>query len=664
MRIPKLNLAILQDYSALITISHPDQLTDTLINEKLGLDYHVQRVPSNRPSPAQETATQGDHAGSERIVSSIVKDELPPVPPAMMLGRPVHQPVSTSDNTSASNRQPSSSVPETAARYPTEVLSTYQPQSRQVSGAGGPQLASAQQPRQTSGTGGDHPQDSHADRHRKVSLTTRLGRAFGNPAMQERASENSSEASASSPSGSSKIKSSFSKAFKRTSGGNSPLTSPRTDTHDGPPVPPKDDYPVRPVLGNQESGDSGRFRTVSGGLGYKPPAPQAEPTAPSAPAQIYDHQPAQNGQSSRAAAFPEPVKSRLYTPTSNQSHISPSPSAKRVMAEARIKSITQEEEIQNRFRRELHLDDRGGGAREVVVTQDDSDDDDDVRLPYDTSDHSVTDHLKGDDPADQRSADVAGAAEPQSRSIADDRPSDNDAHQPEPTSSSVQDSAGGHLTSDLQQRTEQISAVEQAAEARRIQDAAEHEAHRLQEEADREAEAAARRLQQEAEEFAEREEARRIQEQEEQAVRAAEARRIQEEEEESRRKLEEEEKLRIALEEQKRIEEQRLREEEERARQEEVRRVEEGKQAAERARKDSIKQSLLEGKQKGGIMLRGVSLSFPVLETKSDDSACYGTDDEEPNMASASIPATARGAEAVQERQRKPSRSSTWMSTS
>jgi hypothetical protein len=331
------------------------------------------------------------------------------------------------------------------------------------------------------------------------------------------------------------------------------------------------------------------------------------------------------------------------------------------MAEARIKSITQEEEIQNRFRRELHLDDRGAGAREVVVTQDDSDDDDDVRLPYDTSDHSVTDHLKGDDPADQPTADVVGAAEPQSRSIADDRPSDNDAQQPEPTSSSVQESAGRHLASDLQQQTDQLSAVEQAAEARRVQDAAEHEAHRLQMEADREAETAARRLQQEAEEFAEREEARRIQVQGEQAARDAEARRIQEEEEESRRKLEEEEKLRIALEEQKRIEEQRLREEEERARQEEVRRVEEEKQATERARKDSIKQSLLEGKQKGGIMLRGVSLSFPVLETKFDDSACHGPDDEEPNMASASVSATSRRAEALQERQRKPSRFSTWM---
>jgi len=108
------------------------------------------------------------------------------------------------------------------------------------------------------------------------------------------------------------------------------------------------------------------------------------------------------------------------------------------------------------------------------------------------------------------------------------------------------------------------------------------------------------------------------------------------EEEDRRRKDEEEEKLRVALEEQRRMNEIRLREEAERARLEQLRRIEEEKLAAERARKEGITQTLLEGKRKGGVMLRGVSLFHTAYSrsTVADDQARNGSNDEKPNMAS------------------------------
>jgi hypothetical protein len=333
------------------------------------------------------------------------------------------------------------------------------------------------------------------------------------------------------------------------------------------------------------------------------------------------------------------------------------------MTEARLKSLTQEEEIQNRFRRDLHLDDRGNGAQEVVVTQEDEDedDDDDMRLPYDTSDHSISDHLRGE----------SGAQEATSQDVqpivgADETTAHAQPPTTEPVETQQREPTASHSAAPISSERKEVpgpqSGDERAIEEEQMRIARELEVQRAKEEAQHEEELAARRLQQEAEEFAERQEAQRIQEQEEQIAREAEARRLQEEEarrlqeeEARRRKDEEEEKSRVALEEQRRMDEIRLREEAERARLEQLRRIEEEKLAAERARKEGIKQTLLEGKRSGGVMLRGVSPVHTAYSRSNDadDQARNGSNDEKPNMASEAFPAFTWRDEALQERKRE-----------
>jgi len=512
------------------------------------------------------------------------------------------------------------------------------------------------QNRQASGTGPELLPDLPADRQRKTSLTARLGKAFGNPAMQSRPSEYSSDGSPTSASGSSRIKSSFSKAFRRTSGGTSPQHSPRADTHDGPPVPPKDGLPARPPTQSNGSSGSGAYRTPSGGMGYAPPVVYVAPK--------------EAGSSTAPGSFPEAV-SGLYPARSNtNNHLSPSPSAKRIMTEARIKSVEQEEEIQNRFRRGLNLDDKGPEAREEV-----DDLDDDIRLPYDTSDHSVTDHLQtdqaDDEPANQNAAppNMQIPRKPVDYGLNDVNNRDASGVGVEPISSSnapISNGVGYHeetldsgkmsekakadtamvplgpvlprLDEDLsdrlrdeqrQQENEDSQVdLQESAERHRQADELAHqvqvqrvkeqeEQKRLEVEAQQRA-AAAAELQRHAEEYALQKEAERLREEEEhriqqheQEMREAEARRIQEELE-RQRKEEEEEKLRIALEEQHRMDQIRLAEEEAKRRAEEERRIAAEKEEAERVRKEGIKQALRDGKQRGGVMLRGVGLSIHI----------------------------------------------------
>jgi hypothetical protein len=342
------------------------------------------------------------------------------------------------------------------------------------------------------------------------------------------------------------------------------------------------------------------------------------------------------------------------------------------MTEARIKSVSKEEEIQNRFRRDLHLEDKTSGGREEM---DDLDAEDDIRLPYDTSEHSLSDHLRPDGPdetidAPLRSVETGQQAEHQQRNGADDkhapislglpishagqhsieaepaaatdavviprddssRPAlDQERHigeeTPPTTSTSAADSARLQEDEGRRESTEQHRLAAQEADAaavrqRQAEESAREEAEqrvaeqRIRDKEDRdkrdaearhEAEAAAE-IQRQAEEYAQLLEAKRLREQEEEEKLAAEARRIQLEEEQ-RKQAEEEERQRRALEEQRRLEEERLKEEEHRRHQEEIRRIEAEKQEAERLLKEAIKQSLREGKQSGGIMLKGVCTS-------------------------------------------------------
>jgi hypothetical protein len=578
-----------------------------------------------------------------------------------------------------------STVPSPQNSVPTPLASAHRitppnstaAESRQVSDAPPPQFSQEtttfRQTRQVSGAGPDTLPELPADRQRKTSLTARLGKAFGNPALQNRPSEHYSDSSPTSASGSSRIKSSFSKAFRRTSGGTSPQHSPRPDSHNGPPVPPKDEYSSRSTIQNGESSVAGAYRTPSGGMGYAPPIVYVAP---------------KDSESFTAGSFPEAV-SGLYPARNEGNHLSPSPSAKRIMLEARIKSMTQEEEIQNRFRRDLHVDEKGPGAQEEVNDLDD----DDVRLPYDTSDHSVSDHLKLDgvdeNPEDhkatpsmqipRKSVDYAlndvNSCAPHGAVPADliedsngtipaeaglhhrttgsglssadntldastvasesvDATDAGDATEAVPSKleehlsarlrddqrhfrEEERDTAGREADLAQVQRQQQAEELARQVAVQRLHEMKEQE--RLETEAHHRAQAAAE-LQRHAEEYARQKEAERLQEQAEQERRDADARRKKEEQERQeaedrrvqeelrrKRKDEEEETLRLALEEQHRMDQIRVAEEEARRKEEERRRIEAERQEAERVRKEGIKQTLRDGKQRGGVMLRGVS---------------------------------------------------------
>ena len=663
----------------MITISSPDQLNDALINERLGLDYYQQRQ-----LPAGSNAHNGSRDTQSTPIST-QKDDLPPLPSSVVLAEPITHTAnsSTSVPQSLKHSAPAASPQaQSQPHHPATPTTTGRQVSHPVPIQNAQDPIASRHVRNASGTGIGSSSEATADRQRKTSLTARLGKAFGNPAMQSRTSDSPSEGSPTSASGSSRIKSSFSKAFRRTSDSTSPQQSPRADTYTAPPVPPKDDLPARPTVQTKAS-PAGTYRTPSGGVGYIPPIGSSAPKEDGV------------GPSSSAGTFPEAV-SRLYPAQSNENHLSPSPSAKRIMTEARIKSVSKEEEIQNRFRRDLHLDDGQAGEKEEV-----DDEDDDVRLPYDTSDHSVSDHLKHDGPDDTpNTGNTAGPSmqiprkpvdygviDPDQRAAhTDTRPlEDSSSHEPisesqvspevnvsEHTRSPENRTGPAELDHDSSSQLLTEEGHREEEESRRLRQEAEEEAVRQtqsddlarqveaqrvqelqarerQEAEDRQRAEAAAELQRHAEEHALQKEAERQRELEEQERRDAEARRLREELE-RQRKEEEEEKLRLDLEEHRRLEQVRLAEEEARRKQEEERRIEAEKQEAERARKEGITKTLRDGKQNGGIMLRGVSRRSRVVRLPLIFTACHSTDHEKPNLASALLPFAIRRDAVVQER--------------
>lgn len=615
MRRPTLSLGVLQDYAALVTIADPSQLTQELIDEKLGLNYNVQQVAPAQPvrTPVEERPVVLEG------VDKMDNGSLPSTPHAP--STPNHE----LNREAPDARQGYAMAPQPAG------LSHPQPQPQ-------PQSHHAQHSRQVSGSGpvGDTP----PDRQRKVSLTTRLGKAFGNPAMQGRSPEQGSPGSPGSPASTSKFKSSFTKAFRRTSADSPATSAGRADSPDAPPVPPKDhEQTARSVsaqLPSEASGSGsgsgavpgpGQYRTPSGGVGYSPTPIMPAPRTDSLPANPQYLQ--SNNAPSPGSMTPSNAATNPHSNGDPHLHLSPSPSAQRVFAEARAKSLTQEEEIQNRFRRDLHLDDQGPGAREVVDLNDDPEDD--IRLPYDVSDDRLSDKVKDETTGEGGAAAVPAALQlgqpiapaepaPAPGAVADtsdalrsiSQPDANPATAAAVTAKRSDSPIGAQPDSPEAQRAPIVVTGENAPQSVETKsDLAAEEAELRAKEAalERQAEAEVARQAQEAE-YQREEEARILREADERRAREQEEARVkaeQEREEEARRKEEEEEKLRIALEEQRQIEQARLEAEEKRQREEEERRIEAEKQEAERVRKESIKQSLREGKNSGGVMLRGVS---------------------------------------------------------
>lgn len=599
MRIPRLSLGVLQDYSALITIAEPGQLTQELIDEKLGLDYHVQKVPSGKPShEASPTYGETRESREPSRAPSMTKDNgvLPPTPPTI----PSPQ---TKDLHSV----------QSGPRYPgIQSISLPIPGDLQKPGS-----ASRARDVSTSGSA----VDTGPDRQRKISLTSRLGKAFGNPNMQSTTSSQASGGSPGSPSGTSKFKSSITNAFRRTSAESAPHA--RADSPDAPPVPPKDDQSPHQAQRPTDGPGAGQFRAPAGDVSYTPTLTQPSPRSDSLP-----HNPRvlhTSNDPTPDSVTPSNIATLNHSSTPDN-HLSPSPSAQRMFTEARIKSLTQEEEIQNRFRRDLHLEDSGPSSRQQTESIDDPDED--LRLPYDVSDENLSDHHADREPVSR--SDSIPQAMKLGRPLAvvgdvlhtptrDPEPSHHDSRNV--LDSDVIDTEEGTRRAEPEIRSqEELLAGEQeeqkAAEGQLYPEEQDRLAQEAEIEANRAREAESARLAEEEQLRVREEEARLArQAEDDERKRVAEQERLAKEAEElqlreaedARRKVEEEKQLRIALEEQRLIEEARLREEETRRLAEEKRQLEAEKLEVERLRKEGIKQSLQEGKSSGGIMLRGVS---------------------------------------------------------
>lgn len=650
MRVPKLNLGVLQDYSALITIADPGQLTQELINEKLGLNYVIQQAHPARPVQATTTEYMGNESA---LLHSAKRDNgtLPPTPQTVPQTDPTPRAPEPAQSSPHQAPAQSSSFPTTQQTPPSGISPSHARQ---------PSASSQQRSRHVSESGSGSEGNSNADRQRKVSLTARLGKAFGNPTMQGRTSDPPAPSSPGSPVSGSKFKTSITKAFRRTSADTPPVTAgARADSPAAPPVPPKDEASPQTARRPSDVSSPGQYRTPSGGVGYSPSSAVPSPRSDSLPPNV---RPIQANGSPSASLTPSNVATQNHS-TPLETRLSPSPSAQRVFTEARMKSVSQEEEIQNRFRRDLHLDDSAGASPPVVDLNDDTEED--LRLPYDVSEDHLSD--KHTDGAPNRASKdqgmtagvvlgppigAVGGASPEAME-ADDRPQQDTGEvsgtpsmpavdqedEREALSTAlvhskenpVDDPTTGGSNHRGLDEIESSAPEPPAVRAREVEEDRQEEERRLraEEEADRRAQEDEDERKRIAAEEAERarkqtEEAERLRLEAEEAERArlraeserkeeearlfreAEERRLREEEE-ARRKEEEEEKLRLALEEQKRIEAVRAREEEERRRVEEERRVVAEKTEAERVRKESIKQSLLGGKSSGGIMLRGVS---------------------------------------------------------
>lgn len=517
------------------------------------------------------------------------------------------------------------------------------------------------------------------DRNRKVSLTARLGKAFGNPSGQTQTgtSSHSPGGSPSSPSSTSKFKSSFTKAFRRTSA--EPAQSDtRTDSPDAPPVPPKDEQSPRQAQpstnGHVAPSAPGAKRTPSGGVGFSQSSVLPSPRSDSLPS---NPQPLRtNGTFTPGSASVNHSNAATINHASPQDlHLSPSPSAQRVFSEARIKSLTQEEEIQARFRRDLYVNDSGPSSHDAGVvagggTMDSTDDqEEDLRLPYDMSDDGHSDHITdkeqnttGDDipqalqlgkPVGTRTEDgrVLYSEENQPRQDTGDvmesdvldteeeaRRAENEINLEDDRVGKKQEHESGGL--ELAQREAEESREREMEEARlaeeqknvRLREEEEHRA-RLAEEKERQrleeedrirsqaAEDERMRLLQEEERLrmqAIEDERNRLAE-EERLAKEAEAKRVQEEED-ARQKEEEEEKQRIAQKEQRLIEEARLREEEETLRiaLEEQKRIEEARLREEEIRRKEEEERRIEAEKQEAERARKEGIKQSLREGKAN----------------------------------------------
>ncbi|WVF65964.1 hypothetical protein IAT40_000702 [Kwoniella sp. CBS 6097] len=669
------------DYSALVTIAHPSQLTEDLITERLAL-YQSSSSSSAVPSPSHAqpkyTIPGSDHPNPlSPMAPGGPMPYLPSSASASSTSNGVRQ-QQFSSSRSASAQYSSSSKRENGQYNPSPIRQktfdevgagpgSDSPSRRVVSSPSHARVVSAgHTPQRTSSPGpilaapisldspakpkplplsqgissADYFKDEPSSaRSRKTSFGARLKHTFSSrspsstdePSTPASVGEKVTQPNSPTSPGTSRFKaSSLAKAFHRRRSSQqadgTPPASPRIDEHGqpgefeyAPPVPPKDSEPSaskgiyaqpRLPLSSAQGSDS-----LAGTPGHEAPAP------------INGDHVQENPINGHLSAQPQ-AKAQAQAAT-----LSPSPSAKQALYDARQKSLTHETEIQERFRR-----DQEEKTRQLVEEDNHVHDDDDrsIRLAYDESEDEAGPHENLDISTDVRArlpqhqeqeAQEGSAGEPGSGSGAVEGQFDDEVTPTIANDGTIPDATATATAEALSQAAEEHAEREAAirAEEERVRQLEEAEAaaaaerERIQTErlqAERRAEEE-RQLEEERirlERLRFEEEARKAEEERLRVEAEETARREQEQErirleEEARARLEAEEQAKREAEEAERI---RLLEEEEKARREaeererlekeeaERRRVEE-----ERKRKDSIREGLVKGKEGGGVMLRG-----------------------------------------------------------
>ncbi|EIW67951.1 hypothetical protein TREMEDRAFT_63836 [Tremella mesenterica DSM 1558] len=652
LKIPTLSSRSI-DYTALLSISQPSQLTEELVADKLGLhntDMHsftaMNPQPTATPHPAhtdipsqpvnasQLIPNETTHASPANETASPPAQETTPSPQDTIEN--LNQPSSPLDNGQVQSADPSvrfappnqdgddsvvngtsaSDIERRASDFPTPPESA--PLSSSVSrdsdlhpgpktreiidltsptplrhppntihdlGSNPPSPPALAPPLKISPAGPPHKGDR---RSRKASLTARLGleNAFSRSKDQHSPRSVSSPATPGSPKfshtegngkahiaepsspGSSRLRpSALVKAFHRrrssASGSSSLPNSPQADGFSPPPLPPKD-YPTPPSSNRNQfasSNKEGNLLHPGGGLR---PIPSAESVDTS------------------------------YPSSAPETHMSPTPSAQQALHAAVEKRMHEEQEVQERFRKDLEAMQKEGertrlhsmgSNRDAMVIMGKEDDEDSVRLAYDES-----------DPEEE-----VGQVN-QDRNMSGQVEDSNATHGP---TNHVSDGVGESVTSDIlaQDHAHDNTADHEEENLRAHQE----EWMRAEEEQRMKAEAEARVKVEEERRFREDQERLRA---EERLRRAEEERlaKLREDEEMDRRRKVEDERLRVEKEaeaERMRVEMQAERERSKKEEQEaEKRRVEEVAEA-EKRRKEELLQQLERAKVEGGVMLSG-----------------------------------------------------------
>ncbi|WVW81865.1 hypothetical protein I302_103863 [Kwoniella bestiolae CBS 10118] len=669
--------SLFPDYSSLITIAHPSQLTEDLITERLNLNQ-PSSAPSTVPKP-KYSVPGSDHPNPLSPLAP--GGPMPFLPPGVASSsRSASATYTEGQNTNGGMHHPSPRKYGDLTSSPTRLAHNASPSRRVISlndppksSSPGPPLNApislgspvrVDQPSQKGISSAEYfgKEDSGttSPRSRKTSFGIRLKNTFSSnsvprytpnddtPSSPPPPHQHNGTVNKHSPRESRFKNNSLVKAFhRRRSSTQTPPGSPKLNMDDqtveyAPPVPPKDDKPnPKPIT----------------------PEDDTEVEQPQIPLHSEIPTPTSGVTMGHGQSLPLPQAEKS---NDNNKLLSPSPSAKQMLYDARTKSLEAENEIQERFRRDQEERLNGNG---IGHEREREDDEESVRLAYDQSEDEGEDdrehrpvtvqprlnHLDGENEIEDGEGDLE-----ETPMISNDAQMLQAAKMSQAAEEHAQREAALRAEEErvrllaieaeratLEQerlenerveaerkveeerrieeeriRLERIKLEDEAREAERVRVEAELQAEKARIEAEEKA-----RLENEERERVEAEEKAREEAEERARIEAEEKARVEAEKAAERARVEAEEKARVEAEEKARIEAEELArrqaeeaelarikqlEEEELARkraEEEAilaREEEERKKIEEeRKRKQGIQELLEKGKKEGGVMLRG-----------------------------------------------------------